>query len=244
MLAGGSAAFEPGLPYAPTLGGRLYIELRAAGAPERQLYSVVNISEPGAGAASYPAMLRDYVFLDPDAICVFDGYDMPTGVPPRGRRQSLVFRLTGYLPVLTAQLLKQAGWMSDPDGGVADLLQDGRSAPPQDVSCAGASAGYCAAMANTVSAGLRFGRPVIVVSPPSVSARHRSQQQSLAEVLAREFGRDSRFLYLDLGRAMDLSSPEQSPDGLHRTDIGNHVVAQRIAAALLKWTPFVSRRRT
>jgi hypothetical protein len=49
-----------------------------------------------------------------------------------------VFRLTGYLPVLTAQLLKQAGWMSDPDGGVADLLQDGGSAPPQDVSCAGA----------------------------------------------------------------------------------------------------------
>jgi hypothetical protein len=99
-------------------------------------------------------------------------------------------------------------------------------------------------MANAVRAGLQQGRPVIVVSPPAVSARHARQQQSLGEMLGREFGRDPQFLYLDLGKAMDLSSPEQSPDGLHRTDIGNHVVAQRIAAALLTWTPFLSRRRT
>ena len=241
-LVGGSSAFEAALPYPPTLAGNLFIELRAAGAHEGQQYSVVNLSEPRAGADSYADAIRDYAFLDPDAVCVFDGYDMPAGPPPHGRRRSLVFRSTGYLPVLPASLLGRPGWMSDADGGVAEWLQDGRGGPA-DVSCAGASAGYCDAMAAAVRSGLRQGRPVIVVSPPSVSARHARQQRSLAAALAREFGRNAQFMYLDLGTSMDLSDPVHSPDGLHRTNIGNHVVGQRIATTLLKWAAFMDRRR-
>jgi hypothetical protein len=41
---------------------------------------------------------------------------------------------------------------------------------------------------------------------------------------------------------MNLADPELSPDGLHRTNIGNHVVGQRIASALLKWPAFAGGR--
>lgn len=237
-LIGGSSLFEAALLQPRTLTGNLFIELRASGAPGRQQYSVANLAEPGAGADSYPDTIRHYAFLDPDVICIFDGYDMPASPPMHGRRQSAAFRAVGYLPVLPAKLLGSPPWLSDTDGGVAEMLQDQPNGPP-DVSCAGASAGYCAAMAATVRAGLEQGRAVMVVSPPSVSAHHARQQRSLGVALSQEFGRNSAFAYLDLGSVMNLSDRELSPDGLHRTDIGNHVVAQRIASALLKWPAFV-----
>jgi hypothetical protein len=240
-LIGGSALFEAGLLQPRTLTSNLFIELRAAGAPDQQQYSVANLAEPGASADSYAGTIHHYAFLDPDVICIFDGYDMPAAPPIHGRRHSLAFLAVGYLPILPAKLMGSPGWLSDADGGVAEMLKDKPNGAP-DVSCAGASSSYCAAMAAAVRAGLEQGRAVMVVSPPSVSAQHARQQGSLGAALGQEFGRNPAFAYLDLGSVMNLSDPELSPDGLHRTDIGNHVVGQRIASALLKWPAFVHRR--
>ena len=239
-LIGGSSLFEAKLRHPRTLTGNLFIELRAAGARAGQQYSVANLSEPGARADSYAETIRHYAFLDPDVICIFDGYDMPTHAPLHGRRQSRMFRAVGYLPILPEKLLGQPAWLSDPDEGLAELLQD-RPGTSTDESCASTSADYCGAMAATVRAGLQDSRAVMVVSPPAVSRRHSRQQQSLREALGREFGDNPAFAFLDLGSVMNLADPELSPDGLHRTDIGNHVVAQRIASTLLKWPAFVDR---
>ncbi len=239
-MIGGSSLFEGALLQPRTLTSNLFIELRASGAHAGQQYSVANLSEPGAGADSYADTIRHYAFLDPDVICIFDGYDMPSTPPIHGRRHSLAFLAVGYLPILPAKLMGSPAWLSDADGGVAEMLLDKPNGAP-DVSCAGASASYCAAMAAAVRAGLEQGRAVMVVSPPSVSAQHSRQQQSLGVALDREFGRSPAFAYLDLGSVMNLKDPELSPDGLHRTNTGNHVVGQRIANALLKWPAFASR---
>lgn len=232
-LIGGSAAFEAGTPYHQTLAGQLFLELRQAGGPLQQQYSVVNLSEPRVGADSYVDTLRAYEYLQPDVVIVFDGYDALGGIPAHARRRSAVFLATGYLPILPAVLLGGQAWLSDPDGGVVELLQGG-SANAADVSCASASASYCAGMAETVRFGLAQRRPVIVVSPPSVSSRHARQQNALAQRLAEEFGREPRFRYVDVGPAIDLSDRVLSPDGLHRTEIGNHEIAWRIAAVILR----------
>ena len=233
-LIGGSSAFERDLSYGWTLAGQLDIELRNAGAPTRRVYSVVNLSEPQAGADSYVDTLRDYAFLEPDVVCIFDGYDELERLPSHARHRSFVFRATGYLPTLPARMLGRPGWLSDQDGGVAELLREGRGSRA-DVSCAGASAVYCAAMAATARFALRHHHTVIVVSPPSVSSRHAAQQRSLAVTLDQEFGRELPFRYLDLGASIDLSNRVHSPDGLHRTNIGNHVIGQKIASAILTW---------
>jgi len=232
-IVGGSSAFEGGTRHDQTLAGQLFFELRQAGAPEGRSYSVVNLSEPRAGADTYIDALRDYGYLQPDVVCVFDGYDVLEGVPPHGRRRSAVFRTTGYLPVLPALLLRREPYLSDADAGVAPTLRDDGS--PDDVTCAGASAAYCAAIAGAVEYGLLQQYAVMVVSPPSVSRRHSQQQQSLGEFLHHRFEREPRFLYLDLRTAIDWSSREESLDRIHRTGIGNHVVGQKIATAIVKW---------
>ncbi len=231
-IVGGSAAFAAGSPFDRTVAGQLYVELRNAGAAARQEYSVVDLSEPRAGADSYVATLRDYAYLEPNVLCLYDGYDVLSGTPPHARRRSLVYRLTGYLPMLPAAWLGRAGWLSDPDGGIADILQDGHRGPA-DVSCGGASRSYCVAMADAVRFGLAQGNVVIVASPPSVSTRHLLQQQSLAASLTREFGPNPRFVYVDLGRVIDLYDPVASPDGIHLTGVGAHVVGQNIAWKVL-----------
>ena len=183
---------EAALEYTSTLAGTLFLELRQAGAPVGEVYSVVNLSEPRAGADSYIDTLRRYEYLEPDVVCVFDGYDALAGLPPHARRRSAAFRATGYLPMLAARLLRRPEWMSDRDGGIAEMLRDDR-ADPADVGCAGASASYCAAMADTVRFARGLGHSVLVVSPPSVSARHAQQQRSLGTMLSTTFGGDPGF---------------------------------------------------
>jgi hypothetical protein len=240
-ILGGSAAFERGLAVDQTLAEQLFFELRQAGAPRHQSYTIANLSEPRAGADTYVDALRDYRFVQADAVCIFDGYDTLEGVPPHGRRRSLVFRTTGYLPRLSRSLFGLPEWMSDQDGGVAEILRDDGVAA--DVTCEGASRSYCDAIVKTVTFGLAEGYPMLHVSPPSVSRRHLQQQRSLAERLRQTFRSEPRFIQLDLTAAIDWSNPEEVSDRIHRTGIGNHVVGQRIATTLLQWPAFMGRRR-
>lgn len=236
-MVGGSSAFEAGMPFPDTLAGQLFIELRQAGAPARQVYRVVNLAEPRAAAESYADTLRRYDYLRADAVCIFDGYDALTGIPPHARVRSVVFRATGYLPILPATLLGRPGWLSDADGGVIDVLRD-RPGPPDDVSCGGLSKTYCEAVEAAIRFGLERRYAVLFVTPPAVSSRHLRQQQSLAAALRARFASEPRFKHLDLS-SIDLADRVNSPDGVRRTDIGNHVAAQRIATTLLQWPAFM-----
>ena len=90
---------------------------------------------------------------------------------------------------------------------------------------------------------LERGYVVLVASPPTVTPAHHHQQESLGALLMRQFGAAARFKYSDLGSSIDLSDPEPgSPDGVHRTELGNHEVAQRIATSLLRWSASPGRR--
>jgi hypothetical protein len=229
-VIGGSAAYEAATPHENTMAQAILTQLQEVGRPVRQEYSVVNLAEPRAGADAYPDMLRAYEFLGLDVVCIFDGYDALGGLPPHAREHSRVFRAVGYLPILPARLLNQPAWMSDPDGGLIDLLREGAD----DVSCAGASRTYCSAMADTVRLALQRGHPIVVASPPSPSPRRAAQQRSLGEALTGEFGKDPRFVHLNLESAINLNNRSDSPDGLHRTVVGNHEVGQRIAVAVLR----------
>lgn len=231
-LIGGSAVYEPGVELVDTLTSQLFFELRAAGAPSGQAYSVVNLSEPRVGADTYAQTLRDYDFLDPEVVCILDGYDALEGMPPHARRQSAVFRASGYLPILPARLLGRPEWLSDAPGGIVDILRDGDAAV--DVSCDGASSAYCASMAAVVRLGLDQGRYVVVIGPPIVSRRHAVQQQSLQARLMQQFGGDARFMYVDLAPWVDMSKAANSPDGVRRTLEGNHIVAQQTGIAMVK----------
>lgn len=240
-LVGGSAAFQPELGFSGTIAGQIEVELQQLGRKEERTLSVVNLAEPRIGADMYVHIMREYAYLRADAVCLYDGYDTLSGLPPHGRERALIFRMAGYLPVLPARF-GAAGWMSDADGGIADLLDDRRQ-PGADVSCGGASALYCRAMADAVRFGLARGQAVVVVTPPAVSAKHAAQQQSLAAALDAEFGREARYRRIDLQGSdnalqspVRLSNPIWSRDGLHLTADGSHEAGQRIGLGILRWT--------
>lgn len=247
-VVGGSAAFAAGTVWWDTVPAQLAsaINLRMGwtrkdgllAAPDgRPMAWVDNLAEPAAGPESYVATLRDYAYLRPDLVCIFDGYDTVTGgMPPHGRRRSFAFRTIGYLPTVPAALLRRPGPLSDPDGDVAPALQDGSSGAA-DPSCAGASASYCTAMADTVRFALQQGDVVVVATPPHVSARHDAQQRSLAEQLDREFGREPRFRYVNLGRTVDMRDPAQSADGLHPTVAAGRTLATHLAGEIVALIP-------
>jgi hypothetical protein len=229
-IVGGSAAFAARTAWPDTMPAQLVSDLNARLEWTKQggpFASVANLAEPGAGATTYVATLRDYAYLHPDFVCIYDGYDNESSPGTLGRHRSIVFRLTGYLPRSPALLLRGPDSVTEAEPAPTPLP------PSTDISCGGSSAAYCSAMVETVRAGLQQGSDVVVAIPPYVSSPHETQQRSLAEALTREFGREARFHYVDLGRAIDLHDVSQSPDGLHPTPAGFRAIATRLSAAML-----------
>jgi len=245
-LVGGSLLFASGTGWRDTIAAQLaqtIDERRAWTAPGRWLIatdrgpyaSVDNLSEPAAGPAAYARALHDYEYLHPDVVCVLDGYDSATNpVPPHGRRQSFVFRGTGYLPVLPGALLGRPGPLSDRDAGLDADLRDTSDGDP---SCDGQSAAYCAAFEDTVRYALQRGERIIVATPPYASARHETQQRSLAARFERAFGSDRRFRYVNLGHAIDLRDGRWSRDGIHPNADAARVLAMRLADTVFDVIP-------
>jgi hypothetical protein len=234
-LVGGTVAFAARTPVPGTIAAQLSTEINARMKWTRNdgpRATVANLAEPGAGASTYVTMLREYAYLEPDVVCVYDGYDAANSTGVLGRNRSLVFRLTGYLPRSPAVLLMAAGADPLPEPAPDSLIRDPNAGA--DPTCSGASTAYCAAMADVVRFVLDRGKAVVVATPPYLSVRHERQQQSLAETLARAFGHDARFRYVDLGRAIDLGNSSQSEDGVHPTAAGAHAIASRLADPVLE----------
>ena len=212
-IVGGSAAFAADTMWWDTIPARLASALNES--RRRARFRVDNLAEPAAGARTYESTLRDYGYLRPDVVCVLDGYDAVDGQPPHGRRGSLVYRVTGYLPMVPSVLFRRPQTSADPAAGIAPVLRDGPFNPVLDPSCSGASASYCLAMLDTVRFALQRGQAVVVATPPYATPRHEVQQQSLAERLAREFGDQPRFRYVNLGRILEpVSQAAQLAGGI------------------------------
>jgi hypothetical protein len=124
-VLGGSTAFGYGLDWDKAFPAQLEADLRPFsknGAPA----TVVNLGMNSQGAYSFKFTLQDYVSLDYDAVILYEGYNDIGGAPNEyvGRRESPVFRLTGYYPILAAALQEKA--MSLRTGGDLDSAYRGR----------------------------------------------------------------------------------------------------------------------
>jgi len=100
-------------------------------------YRVINLGAPAQGALGFKVDLADYAYLKYDLAIFYEGYndlggsDLPEAVPARSatndllwRRQSPIFRATGYFPVLPLVLREKAMRMMA--GGDLDAAYRGR----------------------------------------------------------------------------------------------------------------------
>lgn len=109
VMLGGSTVFGYGVSWNESVPANLEAKLR-----ERlnQPVSVVNLGYNNEGAYSFLPTLEDFAYLDYDAIVLYEGYnDLPgDGGVNRSvyRRDSAVYRLTGYFPILPLYLDEKA----------------------------------------------------------------------------------------------------------------------------------------
>jgi hypothetical protein len=113
VMLGGSTVFGWGLPAHESIPAFLERRLNAASGQRR--FSVVNLGAPGQGAYGFVFDLEDFEALDYDIVCLYEGYNDLAAITPRGqsnylqwRRQSPIFRWTGYQPILPIVLREKA----------------------------------------------------------------------------------------------------------------------------------------
>ena len=120
VVLGGSTAFGYGLPY--TQAFPFYLEQKLNQPPTTGTrYRVINLGGLSQGAYAFRFDLADYAYLQYDAAILYEGYndlgvrDLPPLVPRRNtpnyllwRRQSPLFRMAGYFPVLPLALREKA----------------------------------------------------------------------------------------------------------------------------------------
>ena len=110
VMLGGSTAFGYGVTWDEAIPALLERTLNegAAGAPAR----VVNLGYNNEGTYTFLPTLQDFDYLDPDVVCLYEGYNDLSGdsAPNRAvfRHESAVFRITGYFPILPLALVEKA----------------------------------------------------------------------------------------------------------------------------------------
>ena len=98
-MLGGSVTFGYGVMSEETIPAYLQAALnRGAGAARR--YLVANLGWNSEGAYSFQYTLKDYESLRGDVAILYSGYNDLGYNNQVFRRESAVFRLTGYLPIL------------------------------------------------------------------------------------------------------------------------------------------------
>lgn|SRR5262245_12740183 len=232
-LVGGSAAYGYGVDAVKAMPNYLgfYLDRLSLTGPRRVSIDLLNLAAAGDGPLSYVNTLRAYEYLKPDTLVIYDGY-AGAGLTGDGgaRHRSLVFRATGYFPILRDAAAGRET-LAPADLAVVDplLRADGRG----DVTCDGGSRAYCAAIAETVAWAVARGILAVVVTPPYVSQRHELQQASLAALLQARFRDNARFRYINMGRLVDLADRRISFDGIHLTALGNQTVGDELSRVLL-----------
>jgi hypothetical protein len=115
VLLGGSTAYGWGLPAHESIAAFLERRLRGHESFATRDVSVVNLGAPAQGAFGFVYDLDDYAYLDYDVVVLYEGLNDLGPYVARGidndylyRRESPVFRLTGYYPVLPVVLRDRA----------------------------------------------------------------------------------------------------------------------------------------
>jgi hypothetical protein len=101
VLLGGSVAYGYAVSPTETISVHLEGDLRRRTQSDR--FTVINLAYNNEGAHSFVYTLNDYNYLQYDLAILFEGYNDLTDNPPNTsvfRRQSPIFRTTGYLPIL------------------------------------------------------------------------------------------------------------------------------------------------
>ena len=161
------------------------------------LFTVVNLASPYDGVSSFRGTLADYQSLKYDVVCLYVGHDDPAPTEQAAawgwRRQSIVFRATGYLPMVpTVWRLNRT-------------LDD--TAGRRNLDRALDWNAYTGALGGAIDDAMARGARVLVATNPSVGGADAERQDRMAAWLAGRYGSSPKLRYQDLRRVVDVGAP-------------------------------------
>ena len=253
-ILGGSTTWGFGLRVGQDFPAQLQSQLDQSQAPATSSIKVLNLGSNGDGAYSFKYTLKDYDYLQSDAVVIYSGYNDLSG--PNFyvfRHRSPVFGWTGYLPLLPELTMdKLSVWKQQWTGRnekvvfqPPELSQNPPEALPKQLGTAPNSNQekaetstpvtvpaewqfYCDQVYEAAQMALQNGKRVLIVTEPYISDQHVAQQKSLQTMLQLRFLQQPHLRYLNLGGVVDLRDKSLCWDGMHLTQEGN----RRIAAAM------------
>jgi lysophospholipase L1-like esterase len=263
VVLGGSTAWGFGLSVGQDFPGQLQRRFaersRTEGSPS---ITVLNLGFNNEGAYSFKYTLKDYDYLDYDAIVLYSGYNDVSENRMVFRHQSPIFIWTGYLPLLPSlTMAKISVWKSQLRTGnqptvfvqpsrngpetseqtsrslqrqLGSLTNSGSAAKPADGTCPAEWQFYCQQIYEVTDLALKHGKRVLVVTEPYISDKHVEQQRALEAMLKQRFEGQAHVHYLNLGRTVDLHDRSLCWDGMHLTEEGNRRIAEALIQPVLE----------
>jgi len=199
----------------------------------RGAMTVVNLGGPYDGVPTFRQTLEDYEYLRYDVVCLYIGREDPAPTPSARkvgwRRQSAVFRATGYLPILSQALRLETPSFSSP-ASEETIVRSDAEAPFQE-----SWNKYAAALVEAVDHEIRRGRKVIVATQPLVFGGEEDRRQDAVSALLRQrFGGRPGFSYVDLRRTVDLhhAGVVEGDDQTRRH--ANSLIAESLSQAVFR----------
>jgi len=258
-ILGGSTTWGFGLRAGQDFPAQLQRMLTQSTEPQRpSSINVLNLGFNNDGAYSFKYTLKDYEYLDYDAVVLYSGYnDLNEPNFYIYRHRSPVFVWTGFLPLLPSLTvdkltvwsrrltgndkkaifqtpdLKKIDTPSELQKQLGPLTQNGTSNDRSGgASCPPEWQFYCEQISETADLALKQGKRVLIVTEPYISNGHVAQQQALRNMLGSRFAGQPGLRYLNLGRTVDLRDGSLCWDGMHLTEEGNRQIAQAMAPAV------------
>ena len=241
FLMGGSTALGYGVLPDETIAAYLEQLLNVS---TNVRYSVINLGFNNTGAAAFIPDLRSYSSLQPDVVIFYTGSGDLKVNPYLGRHESVVFRMTGYYPILPLIVSEKAKLIRYHSLGrwsqYKTVYRLGEKTQPAPRDSTRSSLNhwdwtyYCSQMKKAISFALGQNKQVIVVAEPDPTAQHADQQKALKGMLDTEFSAEPRVTYVDFGLALGAADKGFTLDGLHLTAEGNRVIAEKLAPLIQK----------
>ena len=221
VMLGGSTAY--GFGHRPDQAIAAYLErkLNEQAASSGRRFSVANLGGPGQGAFAFQFDLQDYEFLDYDVAVLYEGYndlgrdDIAHREVPNllvWHRESPVFRLTGYYPVLPVVLREKSLTLLEGDGNESE--REGKVVFRPGLASKAAAGTLNAAAAVSESFGRQVGR--LSDTPQALSVdeqcipKWKQYCGAVRDAVSWALGRGKRVLFVTQPYASDSHVEQQA----------------------------------